>query len=400
MKFVVQKYGGSSLKDKKCIEKVLEKIQNTKKDFDKIIVVVSAMGKTTNDLMEMVRSFTTKKHPREMDMLLTTGEQISASILTMVLQEHGLSSVSFNAYQAGIRTNQKWGRANIQKVNTKFLRKKLEKYDVIVITGFQGITNQNEITTLGRGGSDTTAVALAASLGCPCHIFSDVDGVYTIDPAIYPEAKKLDYISYEEMLEMSRQGSGVLHDRSVEIAQKFDIPIYCASTFSDKGGSMIFRTIETIHSKPVIGISVLDKQWLITARTNGADPNFLKTITDVLQKYSLNIDMIALSNHTENWSLSMTVWEDDYETAQDTLEEAQKVLTSMSQSVIVQGNLSKITLVGSNMRKTVGVTDMIFEVIPPNDIYMITTSEVSISLLVSSDKANKTIANLARRFSL
>lgn len=163
---------------------------------------------------------------------------------------------------------------------------------------------------------------------------------------------------------------------------------------------MIFRTIETIHSKPVIGISVLDKQWLITARTNGADPNFLKTITDVLQKYSLNIDMIALSNHTENWSLSMTVWEDDYETAQDTLEEAQKVLTSMSQSVIVQGNLSKITLVGSNMRKTVGVTDMIFEVIPPNDIYMITTSEVSISLLVSSDKANKTIANLARRFSL
>jgi aspartate kinase len=400
MKLVVQKYGGSSLKDKVCLEKVLEKIQNTKKDFDKIIVVVSAMGKTTNDLMEMVRSFTTKKHPREMDMLLTTGEQISASILTMVLQEHGISSVSFNAYQAGIRTNQKWGRANIQKVNTKFLRGKLKKYDIIVVTGFQGITNQNEITTLGRGGSDTTAVALAASLGCPCHIFSDVDGVYSIDPAVYPEAKKLDYISYEEMLEMARQGSGVLHDRSVEIAQKFDIPIYCASTFSDKGGSMIFRTIETIHTKPVIGISVLDKQWLITARTNGADPNFLKTITDVLQKYALNIDMIALSNHTENWSLSMTVWEDDWETAEDKLAEAQQVLTSMSQSVIVQGNLSKITLVGSNMRKTVGVTDAIFEVIPPNEIYMITTSEVSISLLISSEKANKTIAKLARRFSL
>ncbi|MDD4028207.1 MAG: aspartate kinase [Caldisericia bacterium] len=400
MKLVVQKYGGSSLKDRYSLEKVLCKIHTTKKDFEKIVVVVSAMGKTTNDLLDMVRSYTTKKHPRELDMLLTTGEQVSASILSMVLQEHGFASVSLNAYQAGITTNKIWGEANIQKINTKRIRSKLRNYDVIVITGFQGITDQNEMTTLGRGGSDTTAVALAASLSCPCHIFSDVDGVYSVDPKLYPDAMKLPYISYEEMLEMSRQGSGILHDRSIEIAQKFEIPIYCASTFSEKEGSMIFRTIETTHTKPVIGISVLSKQWLITTNTKGTDPTFLKTITTVLQKYSLNIDMIALSNHTENWSLSMTVWEDDYETAQDTLEKAQKVLTSMSQSVIVQGNLSKITLVGSNMRKTVGVTDMIFEVIPPNDIYMITTSEVSISLLVSSDKANKTIAKLARRFSL
>ncbi|HPJ12028.1 MAG TPA: aspartate kinase [Caldisericia bacterium] len=400
MNMVVQKYGGSSLKDKDCFEKVLHKIQKTLQKFDKIIVVVSAMGKTTNELMDMVHTYTTQKHPRELDMLLTTGEQVSASLLTMILKESNIPSLALNAYQAGITTNQKWGQANIQKIQTKNIKSKLQEYDVIVITGFQGITSQKEITTLGRGGSDTTAVALAAALSCPCHIYSDVDGIYSIDPKIYPDATKLPYVSYEEMLEMSRQGAGVLHDRSIEIAQKFEIPIYCASTFSEKEGSMIYRTIETVHTKPVIGISLLDKQWLITARMDQSDPDFLKTITSILQNYSLNIDMIALSNQPENYSLSMTVWEDDWETAEDKLDVVKKKLTEMSGSITVQSDLSKITLVGSNMRKTVGVMDSIFEVLDPTRISMITTSEVSISLLVSSKDVNKTVAKLAKKFSL
>ncbi len=400
MNMVVQKYGGSSLKDKDCFEKVLHKIQKTLQEFDKIIVVVSAMGKTTNELMDMVHTYTTQKHPRELDMLLTTGEQVSASLLTMILKESNIPSLALNAYQAGITTNQKWGQANIQKIQTKNIKSKLQEYDVIVITGFQGITSQKEITTLGRGGSDTTAVALAAALSCPCHIYSDVDGIYSIDPKIYPDATKLPYVSYEEMLEMSRQGAGVLHDRSIEIAQKFEIPIYCASTFSEKEGSMIYRTIETVHTKPVIGISLLDKQWLITARMDQSDPDFLKTITSILQNYSLNIDMIALSNQPENYSLSMTVWEDDWETAEDKLDVVKKKLTEMSGSITVQSDLSKITLVGSNMRKTVGVMDSIFEVLDPTRISMITTSEVSISLLVSSKDVNKTVTKLAKKFSL
>ncbi|HXK51798.1 MAG TPA: aspartate kinase [Caldisericia bacterium] len=400
MNMVVQKYGGSSLKDKDCFEKVLHKIQKTLQEFDKITVVVSAMGKTTNELMDMVHTYTTQKHPRELDMLLTTGEQVSASLLTMILKESNIPSLALNAYQAGITTNQKWGQANIQKIQTKNIKSKLQEYDVIVITGFQGITSQKEITTLGRGGSDTTAVALAAALSCPCHIYSDVDGIYSIDPKIYPDATKLSYVSYEEMLEMSRQGAGVLHDRSIEIAQKFEIPIYCASTFSEKEGSMIYRTIETVHTKPVIGISLLDKQWLITARMDQSDPDFLKTITSILQNYSLNIDMIALSNQPENYSLSMTVWEDDWETAEDKLDVVKKKLTEMSGSITVQSDLSKITLVGSNMRKTVGVMDSIFEVLDPTRISMITTSEVSISLLVSSKDVNKTVAKLAKKFSL
>jgi len=400
MNMVVQKYGGSSLKDKDCFEKVLHKIQKTLQEFDKITVVVSAMGKTTNELMDMVHTYTTQKHPRELDMLLTTGEQVSASLLTMILKESNIPSLALNAYQAGITTNQKWGQANIQKIQTKNIKSKLQEYDVIVITGFQGITSQKEITTLGRGGSDTTAVALAAALSCPCHIYSDVDGIYSIDPKIYPDATKLPYVSYEEMLEMSRQGAGVLHDRSIEIAQKFEIPIYCASTFSEKEGSMIYRTIETVHTKPVIGISLLDKQWLITARMDQSDPDFLKTITSILQNYSLNIDMIALSNQPENYSLSMTVWEDDWETAEDKLDVVKKKLTEMSGSITVQSDLSKITLVGSNMRKTVGVMDSIFEVLDPTRISMITTSEVSISLLVSSKDVNKTVAKLAKKFSL
>ncbi len=400
MNMVVQKYGGSSLKDKDCFEKVLHKIQKTLQEFDKIIVVVSAMGKTTNELMDMVHTYTTQKHPRELDMLLTTGEQVSASLLTMILKESNIPSLALNAYQAGITTNQKWGQANIQRIQTKNIKSKLQEYDVIVITGFQGITSQKEITTLGRGGSDTTAVALAAALSCPCHIYSDVDGIYSIDPKIYPDATKLPYVSYEEMLEMSRQGAGVLHDRSIEIAQKFEIPIYCASTFSEKEGSMIYRTIETVHTKPVIGISLLDKQWLITARMDQSDPDFLKTITSILQNYSLNIDMIALSNQPENYSLSMTVWEDDWETAEDKLDVVKKKLTEMSGSITVQSDLSKITLVGSNMRKTVGVMDSIFEVLDPTRISMITTSEVSISLLVSSKDVNKTVTKLAKKFSL
>jgi aspartate kinase len=400
MNMVVQKYGGSSLKDKDCFEKVLHKIQKTLQEFDKITVVVSAMGKTTNELMDMVHTYTTQKHPRELDMLLTTGEQVSASLLTMILKESNIPSLALNAYQAGITTNQKWGQANIQKIQTKNIKSKLQEYDVIVITGFQGITSQKEITTLGRGGSDTTAVALAAALSCPCHIYSDVDGIYSIDPKIYPDATKLSYVSYEEMLEMSRQGAGVLHDRSIEIAQKFEIPIYCASTFSEKEGSMIYRTIETVHTKPVIGISLLDKQWLITARMDQSDPDFLKTITSILQNYSLNIDMIALSNQPENYSLSMTVWEDDWETAEDKLDVVKKKLTEMSGSITVQSDLSKITLVGSNMRKTVGVMDKIFEVLDPTRISMITTSEVSISLLVSSKDVNKTVTKLAKKFSL
>ncbi len=400
MNMVVQKYGGSSLKDKDCFEKVLHKIQKTLQEFDKIIVVVSAMGKTTNELMDMVHTYTTQKHPRELDMLLTTGEQVSASLLTMILKESNIPSLALNAYQAGITTNQKWGQANIQRIQTKNIKSKLQEYDVIVITGFQGITSQKEITTLGRGGSDTTAVALAAALSCPCHIYSDVDGVYSIDPKVFPDATKLPYVSYEEMLEMSRQGAGVLHDRSIEIAQKFEIPIYCASTFSEKEGSMIYRTIETVHTKPVIGISLLDKQWLITARMDESDPDFLKTITGILQNYSLNIDMIALSNQPENYSLSMTVWEDDWETAEDKLDVVKKKLTEMSSSITVQSNLSKITLVGSNMRKTVGVMDSIFEVLDPTRISMITTSEVSISLLVSSKDVNKTVTKLAKKFSL
>ncbi len=405
MKLVVQKFGGSSLENKECLKFVLTKIQRALKEYDKVIVVVSAMGKTTNDLMELVQSFTTKDHPRELDMLLTTGEQISASLLTMLLHEHSISSIALNSFQAGIITNEKFNKANIQKIDAELIRTKLLDFDVIVVTGFQGITDNNELTTLGRGGSDTTAVAFAGALDCPCHIFSDVDGIYSIDPKIYPHAKKLPFISYEEMLEMSRQGSGILHDRSIEIAHKFNIPIYCASTFTNKEGSMISQAIETVHTKPVIGISLLEKQWLITAETGtsetgATDSNFLKKITEVLQKYSLNIDMIALSNRPESWSLSLTVWEDDIAKAEDKLLKAQEYLKTISQPITFQGNLSKVTLVGSNMRKTVGVTDSIFEILNPRDVYMITTSEISISILISSENVKEVIEKLAKKFSL
>lgn len=396
METVVQKYGGSSLQDRERLEKVAEKILRPLREGKKVLTVVSAMGKTTQQLIDLSRSVTNHPPPRELDMLLTTGEQVSASLLCMVLAEKGVKCRSLNAFQAGIITDNVHNRARIKTIDNERLLRWITEYEVLVITGFQGITDQGDLTTLGRGGSDTTAVALAASLGSSCEIYSDVPGVFTVDPKRYPSARKLTHISYDEMLEMARTGSKVLHDRSVEIAKKFKVPLTCASSFSEEEGSRVIEDIDLENSSPVTGLSILDHQWLVKVTTQSASA--IQDIRLLFERMDLNIDMIALFQNKGEFIVSFTVWEEDWEKAGEKLNAIQGSLNMASMNI--ENQYSKITLVGSHMRTSVGVASTIFSVIPPDRVFLITTSEISISLLVRTEESHEMIHALAKEFDL
>ncbi len=396
MNTVVQKYGGSSLQDREKLEQVCAKIMHSLNQGFKVLTVVSAMGSTTQQLIDLSRTVAEHPPPRELDMLLTTGEQVSASLLCMVLTEKGIRARSLNAFQAGIHTDTTHNQARIKTIHAPRLEQWLNEYEVLVVTGFQGITDSGDLTTLGRGGSDTTAVAIAAALGTSCEIYSDVPGIFTIDPKRYPAARKLKAISYDEMLEMARQGAKVLHDRSVEIAKKFKVPLTCASTFSDEEGSRVIEDIALDDASPVTGLSLLDHQWLVKVTIN--KEKALDQIRSLFREMELNIDMIALFHHGEELFVSLTVWEEDWKGAGEKLERIRTNLQEKDMSM--ENSFTKITLVGSHMRTTSGVAAAIFEVLPPDRVFLITTSEISISLLVRTDESQAMIQALAERFSL
>lgn len=397
MKLVVQKYGGSSLENGLKMEAVAKKVLTKVREGHKVIVVVSAMGKTTQHLIELSQSIVKKPSPRELDMLLTTGEQVSASLLAMVIHQKGTPCRALNAFQIGIKTDHTHTEARIQSIDHQSLMMWLEEFDVLVITGFQGITKTGDLTTLGRGGSDTTAVALASVLQAPCEIYSDVSGIYTVDPKIYPEAKKLEKIRYDEMLEMAKQGSKVLHDRSVEMAQRFQIPLYCASSFSDEPGSFVLEETTRDDSPVVTGMSILNRQTLITGEIN-QETSLLYSLTDDLRKHELNIDMIAWIQKQQHTILSLSVWEKPGQPVQELLDPVMQKYSDYSLGY--EHGFTKITLVGAKMRNTPGVASMIFRVIPSREVYMITTSEISVSILIPTKSSLNMVRSLAREFSL
>ena len=254
---LVQKYGGSSLADPRRVCMVADRIQKTLKDHENLVVVVSAMGGTTDALIELAESTCSMKNLREMDMLLSTGEQVSAAILAMVLTERGINARSYNGYQLGIQTNSDYCNARILEIDSDSLHKALEDQQVVIVTGFQGISSEGHITTLGRGGSDTTAVAIAKMLHSRCELYSDVAGIYTCDPHIEPEAQKLETLSYEEMLELASLGAEVVNPVAVEIAMENDIEIYCGSTFSEEEGTLLKGHLTgKENTRTVIGLAV------------------------------------------------------------------------------------------------------------------------------------------------
>ncbi|RDI92809.1 aspartate kinase [Thermosipho africanus Ob7] len=395
---VVQKYGGSSVADVDKILKVANRIKKRIENGDKVIVIVSAMGKTTDNLINLAKSLSKNPHPREMDMLLTTGEQVSVALLSIALNELGIKSKSLNAFQLNIKTTTDHTKARIIDIDIDKLNNELQKNEVIIVTGFQGITEDGDLTTLGRGGSDTSAVAIAAKLNVNCEIYSDVDGVYTCDPRIVKSTKKLKYITYDDMLELSSLGAKVLHSRAVELAKKYNIKIYCASTFSEEEGTWVVDKLPEWLEQPVVTGATIEKDQIkITLNNLPKDKKIIEKIFETLSDNKINIDMISMFADNEKFHLSFSVLNDLRETIEKSIKAADPLI-----EMSYQGMFDKVSIVGVGMKSSPGVAARFFKVLYENNIIpeLVTTSEIKISVLVSKEKSELLLKELAKEFSL
>ena len=393
---VVQKYGGSSLANSEKIKRVAQKIRDKVNEGYKLIVIVSAMGKTTDQLVDLAKEVSPKPHPRELDMLLTTGEQVSAALLSMALNDLKVKTKSLNAFQAGIFTSSNFSEARIQKFKIEKIMKLLRDHDVLVITGFQGVTEEGDLTTLGRGGSDISAVALAAALGTDCEIYSDFPGIFTFDPRLHRNAKKLKYVTYDEMLEMASLGARVLHSRAVEIAKKYNVKVYCASTFSDEEGTYVVA--DNIEQSVVTGMSVMENQTRVTIANLPLDYSLVYKIFDKVAQKAFNVDMISIISINNRLHVSFTIIEGEMENFDRYLREA---LSSFDEiSVNYEHGYVKLSVVGIGMRNEKGVASRFFKSLRDIPIKMVTTSEIKISCLIEKEYMKKAIDTLIKEFNL
>ncbi|MDY6896313.1 MAG: aspartate kinase [Thermotogota bacterium] len=399
MKLMVQKYGGTSLADTERLSNVAKRIYNKVEEGFKVLTVVSARGETTNRLMTLAKETVKNPEPRELDMLLATGEQISASLLSMILNDKGIKSKSLNAFQLGLLTTSDYNEAQIKAINKEVIYKNLANNDVLVITGFQGITEEGDLTTLGRGGSDTSAVALAASLNVKCEIYSNFAGIYTVDPKIYPQSKKLKYVTYDEMLEMAALGAKVLHPRSVEIAKKFNVELYCASSFSDEEGSYVVDNYNEYIEEPVVtGLSVDENQIQVTIFNLPTDHFFINKIFEIAANKNLNIDMISIIKNDEKADISFSIVDSVIDNFRELLGESLK--NYHENFIDFKNDLVKISVVGIGMKKARGVASRFFKAIEDTPIFLVTTSEIKISCLIPKQYKQKAVENIAKEFDL
>lgn len=395
---VVQKYGGSSVADTERILNVARRVAAKVGSGSKAIVVVSAMGKTTDNLIKLSKQITGEPDAREMDMLLVTGEQISAALLAMALHTLGLRSKSLNAFQAGIKTTGRFTEAKIKLINKKKLESLLQDNDALVVTGFQGVTDDDELTTLGRGGSDTSAVALAAGMQYPCEIYSDVAGIYTCDPKLYPSAKKVRYISYDEMLELAASGAKVLHSRAVEIAKRYNITVYCGSSFSNEEGSYVVNEDTMIEKVVVSGLTTMDNQTQVVVKKLPVDYTLLRSIFEKVAEAELNIDMISIINNGQDLSVSFTIIDEKKKHLEAALK---KVLKGFAGYAIEYNTgFVKVSVVGVGMKSGIGVAADFFKALNNIPIRLVTTSEIKISCLMEEKYKQTAINALAKKFKL
>ena len=397
MGIVVQKYGGSSVATVEKITNIAKRVIERKEAGDSMIVVVSAMGKTTDGLISLAKSISDKPNKRELDALVATGEMVSSSLLSMAINNMGHDAISLNAYQISIQTDGTYGKSLIQNIEDRVLNKYIDQGKIIIVAGFQGISDDNEITTLGRGGSDTTAVAIAAKMEGVCEIYTDVDGIYTVDPRIFSDAKKLDEISYEEMVELSSLGAKVMHSRSVELAQKYNIPIYVGESCSDKKGTYI-REVNKMENKPITGIAVSDADVSITLEDINYDINMLSDIFESIANKKINIDMISQTAPSNGKvSLSFTIPEDE-------IDECINILGGFAEekNITVDRDITKFSVVGIGMKTTSGVASKIFRLFKENNIQvkMITTSEIKITCAIKREDKGEAVNVIAREFNL
>ncbi len=402
MALIVQKYGGSSVAGTEKIKRVAQRVAQAKDKGDQVVVVVSAMGGTTDELIGLAHQVS--KHPdrRELDLLLSTGEIVSSALLAMVLRNMGYQAISLTGAQAGIMTDSTYSRARILKVEAKRVARELEKGNIVIVAGFQGITEEMDVTTLGRGGSDTTAVALAASLGAEvCQIYTDVEGIYTADPRLVPEAQKLAEIGYEEMLELASYGAKVMHPRAVELGELFDIPILVASSFTDDPGTLIHGGVSMEVRNKVRSIAHDLDMAKITVVGVPDRPGISAAIFQPLAKAGISIDTIVQNASIENITdLTFTVSKSD-------LTRAMKVVEPIAKSIgarecLSDSKLGKVSIIGTGMQNTPGYAARMFGALSEQgiNIQLITTSEIRITCIIDEGRVIDAIRALHRAFEL
>lgn len=401
MSIIVQKYGGTSVGSIDKIKAIAKRVIAQKEKGNDIVVVVSAMGKTTDSLINMAKEISSNPSKRELDMLLSTGEQMSISLLSMAFLECGYDSVSLTGFQAGIKTEGLHTKNKIADIDVEKIKKYLIEGKIVVVAGFQGINENGDITTLGRGGSDTTAVAISAKLNCPCEIYTDVEGIYSVDPRLFPSAKKLDNISYEEMMEMSSLGAGVMETRAVEIGCKYNVPIYVALSSGDRKGTYIKEKDENMEEKMVTGLTVSDDVLMVTINNVLYNSKNIAIIFEKLANNNVNVDMISQTAPYEGYiNISFTTPKEDIANIDEIMIELRKEMKSIE--VSKELDITKISVIGIGMMNQSGVAAKVFRIFSDNEIEFkqVTTSEISISYTIDSKDKLKAVNVLAKELSL
>ena len=400
MDLIVQKFGGTSVADADRIRNVARIITETYRRGHKVVVVLSAQGDTTDDLIAKAMEINPKGSKREMDMLLSTGEQISCALCAMAIEAMGYPVISLTGWQAGIRTNSAYGNARIKRVVPERIQTELDKNAIVIVTGFQGINKYDDVTTLGRGGSDTSAVALAAALHADlCQIYTDVDGVYTADPRMVPNARKLEEITFDEMLELASLGAQVLHNRSVEMAKRYNVNLEVISSFSGQPGTKVKEVAKNMEETHISGVAK-DKNVARLALVGLEDePGIAFKIFSLLARSGINVDIILQSIGREDTKdISFTVVKSDMEAAQKVLEENKDIIHF--DHIDVSGNIAKVSIVGAGMINNPGVAATMFEALFNADIniHMISTSEIKVSVLVDANDADRAVQVVHDKF--
>ena len=404
MALIIQKYGGSSVADAEKIENVAIRIAKAKAGGNHVVVVVSAMGDTTDELIHLAQQISEHPEEREFDVLLSTGEVISSTLLAMALGNLGCKAVSLTGAQAGIHTDSNYSRARILRVNTERIVNELNKDNIVIVAGFQGVTSNMDITTLGRGGSDTTAVALAASLSADiCQIYTDVEGIYTADPRLVPHTSKLDKIGYEEMLEMASYGAKVIHPRAVELGELHNMPILVASSFSDTPGTIICKeaSMDMEVKNKVTGIAHDSNVAKITVIGIPDRPGVATAIFEPLARANISVDTIVQNASVEKITdLTFTVAQDDLYKAMSIVEPATNSIGG--KQCVADSTLAKVSIIGSGMQNTPGYAARMFRALSEQgiNIQLITTSEIRITCIISKDNVKDAVRTLHKAFEL
>ncbi len=402
MALIVQKYGGSSVADAVCLRRVAKRIMMSRKKGHSVVVVVSAMGDTTDDLIELAAKVAEAPSEREMDMLLSTGEQVSAALLAMALHSMGADAVSLTGPQAGISTDTMHGKAKIMGIDPRRVLKHLKEGRVVIVTGFQGLAPSMDVATLGRGGSDATAVALAAALKADrCQIFTDVDGVYSADPRIVKDARKLDEIAYDEMLELASLGARVLMSRSVEFGKKYGVELEVLSSFTMAPGTVVRRKVKLMEDIVVRGVSVDTNQAKITISGLPDKPGVAARLFGELAGRNINIDVIVQNVGDHGHAVI------SFTTAADDLPKIKKVISEVAAKmgvtdIKINKDVAKVSIVGVGMQGQSGVAFRMFKTLAENriNILMISTSEIKISVIIRKKFADKSMVALHKAFGL